>query len=177
MRKSIVLVPAFCIALAACGEANGEETVAEAEVPAEPGIVGAPAKLPEEEEAVEPASAPATTASRTSPERAVMVGRDGPDFDACGGYGEVTGLNPNGDNYLSVRSLPRVDSDELDRLGPDTGVIMCESVRGFEGIVYPGEGQDISDCATSSPGDGPRPYSGPCRSGWVSQTYITLIAG
>ena len=34
---------------------------------------------------------------------AVMFGGEA-DLDACGGYGEVVGLNPQGDGFLAVRS-------------------------------------------------------------------------
>ena len=47
----------------------------------------------------------AQSAAPLRPEVPVMVGGDS-EQDACGGTYRVTGLNPRGDNFLSVRSRP-----------------------------------------------------------------------
>ncbi len=107
--------------------------------------------------------------------RPVRVGGDGPDLDACGGYGEVTGLNPNGDNFLAVRASPFVGAYELDRLEPGQGVSMCDYEGGWVGIVYDKSGD--ADCGTGSPVASERDYEGPCESGWVSEDFVTLLAG
>lgn len=108
---------------------------------------------------------------------AVRVGLDGPDFDACGGYGQVTGLNPQGDNFLSVRSAPTVAAEEVDRLPQGAGVSMCDHADGWIGIVYQAQGIDDPNCETGSPALAVTPYDGPCRSGWVSERFVELIAG
>lgn len=181
MRIAAMLLTGAAFTLAACGGASEEDSpdTAEVETVAVESDPDPETEAAEEEAATDTTEAPEpqAVAARTTPERAVMIGQDGPQFDACGGYGQVTGLNPAGDNYLSVRSLPQAGSAELDRIGPDTGVIMCEAVNGFHGIVYRGEGQDDLDCEAGANLDAPEPYSGPCRSGWVSERFVTLIAG
>ena len=109
--------------------------------------------------------------------RPVRVGFDGPEFDACGGYGEIEGLNPDGDNFLSVRAAPDVDAEELDRLSSGTGVSMCEQADGWIGIVYEASGASGAQCGTGSPVPSVRDYDGPCRSGWVSERFVKLVAG
>ena len=109
--------------------------------------------------------------------RPVRVGFDGPEVDACGSYGVIEGLNPDGDNFLSVRSAPNLDAEELDRLSTGTGVSLCESVDGWLGIVYEGSGTPGMQCGTGSPVSAVQNYSGPCRSGWVSERFVDLVAG
>ncbi len=106
----------------------------------------------------------------------VMVGGE-TDFDACGAYGKVTGLNPNGDNFLAVRSRPSTSGAEMDRLGPGAGVFMCDDRNGWIGVVYPPKSDPNLSCGVGSPIANRQPYQGPCNSGWVFGKYITLIAG
>ncbi|GHA21240.1 hypothetical protein GCM10007989_15590 [Devosia pacifica] len=109
---------------------------------------------------------------RTSP---VMVGgNDG--LDACMSYGEVVGLDPAGDGFLSVRAGPGTHHGEVDRLSLGTGAFACDEATADDGtswvgIVY-GE-----ECGVSSPIDGRHPYDGPCRSGWVHADYFVITAG
>ncbi|MEN0040680.1 MAG: integron [Pseudomonadota bacterium] len=100
----------------------------------------------------------------------VMVGGES-DYDACGSVGKVVGLNPNGDNYLSVRAEASSKGRELDRLGPETNVFMCDQRGRWIGVVYG------SGCGVGSPIPQRKAYNGPCRSGWVFKKYIQLIAG
>ena len=93
-------------------------------------------------------------------------------LDACAGSGWVSGLNPRGDNYLSVRAAPTTRGRELARLGPGTDVIICDERGRWLGIVYGG-----GDCGTSSPVAQRQPYPGPCASGWVFDKYVTPGAG
>ncbi len=109
--------------------------------------------------------------------RPVRIGFDGPEMDACGGYGEITGLNPDGDNFLTVRAAPSTDADEIDRLTSGTGVSMCETADGWIGIVYEGSGAAGTGCGVGSPVPNIRDYNGSCRSGWISQRFVELIAG
>ena len=110
--------------------------------------------------------------------RPVQIGFDGPRFDACAGYGRVTRLNPNGDNYLSVRSAPSGGAEEIDRLGPGVGVSMCQQVGDWLGVVYDNEGgEEPVNCGTGSPVASVRNYEGPCSSGWVNEDFIKLVAG
>lgn len=123
--------------------------------------------------------------------RPVQIGFDGPRFDACASYGEVTNLNPDGTDTLAVRAAPADSAPETDQLAAGSGVAMCQKVAGWFGIVYPppaatavasdgGEGEEIAeriDCGTGSPIADVRNYEGPCRSGWVRDDYVKLVAG
>lgn len=100
----------------------------------------------------------------------VLVGGDA-DFDACGAQGEVSGLNPGGDNFLAVRNGPAPDYAELDRLRTGDVVNLCDEFEGWYGIVYG------DNCGVGTPIIDRAPYDGPCRSGWVSMRYITVTAG
>ena len=121
-----------------------------------------------------------TTASLAQPGqgiRPVRVGLAGNDLDACLSLAEVRGLDRNGDNFLSVRARPSRGAPALDRLGPGRQVWVCDSdaVPGWTGIVYaerPG-----AECSVGAPVPTIRPYSGPCRQGWVAARYLTVIAG
>lgn len=112
--------------------------------------------------------------------RPVQIGFDGPRFDACSGYGRVTNLNPRGDNYLSVRAAPNGNAEEIDRLGPRKGVSMCQQVGNWIGVVYAEEGEEgegIDRCGTGSPVSSVRVYEGPCKSGWINENFVELVAG
>lgn len=103
----------------------------------------------------------------------VLVGGE-PDFDACGAWGEVTGLNPDGDNFLSVRSGPGSDYEEIDRVGPKQGLFLCDERGSWIGVVYTRTSQD---CGVSSPVARQRVYDGPCAHGWVLKKYVKFLAG
>ena len=111
--------------------------------------------------------------------RAVMIGQDGADFDACGGYGEITGLNPDGDNFLAVRAGPTTQASKVDELHQSDPVWLCDATADGEwiGIVYGESSGPDRDCQVGENLSKPVAYHGPCRSGWVSSRYVTLIAG
>jgi hypothetical protein len=101
----------------------------------------------------------------------VTVGRYGADLDACGSQGQVTGLNPGGDNFLAVRVGPGVQYEKFDELHKGDIVSICETQGGWLGIVY-----GKQDCGVGTPL--PKgPYAGPCRAGWVAEQYVVVIAG
>jgi hypothetical protein len=109
--------------------------------------------------------------------RPVIVGLDGAEFDACGSQGSVRGLKDDG--VLPVREAPATDAAESDRLRNGAPVMLCDSSKDGKwiGVVYPGSGQTMADCAVSSPVLRRGPYSGPCRSGWVASTFVAVTAG
>lgn len=107
--------------------------------------------------------------------RPVRYGLNGPELDGCTPYSEIRGLNPKGDNFVSVRAAPTAAARELDRLGPGRRVWICEESAGWDGIVYGPRGS--TGCNVESPVARVRAYPGPCRSGWVSARYVTPIAG
>lgn len=98
-----------------------------------------------------------------------------PNLDACVGYGEVTGLDPNGDNFLSVRSGPGGRPyREIDRVHTGDGLALCSRRNAWYGVVY---GGPADACGVTRPVSSPRSYKGPCRSGWVHSRYVRGIAG
>ncbi len=106
---------------------------------------------------------------------AVPVGGDAT-ADACATLGEVTGLNPRGDGYLSVRDGPDARRyRETDRLRAGRPVMICAERGAWLGVVYPRAGG--GDCGVASPLPRATAYRGPCRSGWVHRRYIEVVAG
>jgi hypothetical protein len=97
-------------------------------------------------------------------------------MDACGSVGRVTGLDPKGDNFLSVRSGPGGKYGEIDRLSSGVDVFICDERGPWLGVVYPPD-DTTSDCATDGFSAEETPYRGPCRSGWIHQAFVEVIAG
>lgn len=119
----------------------------------------------------------AAAALAATPDRPVRIGTEAADLDACLSQGEVAGLDPQGDNYLTVRAGPGRDSRPLDRLGPGRIVNVCERRDSWLGIVYGPASRLDEDCGVGSPVPRPRPYAGRCRSGWVAARYVRIVAG
>lgn len=155
--KAAVIISAALL-LAGCAERIGDGS--EASAPAESAAIG---------------SDEANTATNNT--RPVQIGFDGPRFDACAGYGEVKPLNPNGDNFLSVRSAPTIEAEEIDRLPSGTGLAMCQQVGDWIGVVYAPSDDSEAQCGTGSPVGRVMNYEGPCKSGWVDENFIALVAG
>ena len=106
----------------------------------------------------------------------VIVGTDGPDWDACGAVGRVVGLNPDGDNFLAVRSGPSTDFTKIDEVYTNDALWLCEKRGRWWGVVYAADGHQ-APCGVSSSVPAPIPYRGECRSGWVFDLYVELVAG
>ncbi|KQT86861.1 hypothetical protein [Aurantimonas sp. Leaf443] len=105
----------------------------------------------------------------------VEIGGDA-EFDACGSIGQIVGLDPKGDNFLSVREGPGSGHLERDRLGAGALVMICDERSPWLGIVYPALGTQ-TDCGVSSPHLERTPYRGPCHSGWVHGRFVDVVAG
>jgi hypothetical protein len=58
--------------------------------------------------------------------------------DGCSGFGKVKGLDPNGDNFLSVRTGPGPGFTEIDRLFTGNGVTICGRQGKWLRIKYGG---------------------------------------
>lgn len=117
--------------------------------------------------------------SLSPPPRAVRIGELGPRFDACNGMGRVTRSAG-----LPVYDAPFEDAKKTIDLRAGQRVYICNTSLDQEwlGIVVAptGSGEDNSsarDCGVSSPVRSPRPYQGPCESGWVEANFVKLIAG
>lgn len=108
----------------------------------------------------------------------IVIGGSG-DFDACEGGGEVVGLNPRGDGFLSVRGGPSSNYGELDRLYNGNVVYICDNRGAWMGVIYPADGSpaDGTNCGVARPWPTRQPYTGPCKFGWVFSRYIKGIAG
>jgi hypothetical protein len=121
-------------------------------------------------------AAAAGLAANAPPERPVRVGGYD-DLDACLTVSKVAGLNPKGDNFLSLRSSPAASGRELMRLRPGQEVWVCdEAPGGWTGVLVAPSRDDL-DCGVGSPIAKRQPYRGRCRSGWVASRYLQVIAG
>ena len=86
--------------------------------------------------------------------------------------GEVVGLDPNGDNFLSVRSGPGGSPyREIDRLFTSDVVYVCGRNAPWLAVVYSPARKARGSCDIASKGM-QRPYDGPCQYGWVHSRYI-----
>jgi hypothetical protein len=120
----------------------------------------------------------ATAAPAATGERIPRIGLSGDDLDACLSVGEVTGLNPRGDNFLTVRAEPSARGRAKDRLGSGRWIWLCDEAGGWLGVVYSADPSERpGDCGVGTPVDRVRPYDGPCRSGWVHSRYVEVVAG
>ena len=176
MKITIATIAAFGLMLGACEQAPADGT---SETPLSQETSEAPVDVAVPAETTPRADAPATaTTSYDGPiPKPIMVGLDGADMDACGSWGQVTGLNPRGDNYLSVRDAPSASVKERDRLDSGQAVAVCSEENGWYGIVYSENGNSPADCETGSAVATARPYTGSCAQGWVSKKFVTITAG
>ncbi|KWV92984.1 hypothetical protein [Erythrobacter sp. YT30] len=123
-----------------------------------------------------PVTATATADIETG-ERLIMVGHDGPNYDACASVGQVHGLTRGGDGFLSVRIAPGTASKERDRLLNGTRLSLCDAHEDWYGVVYQKPGDDLVDCGTGTPSAYKGAYRGPCRYGWVHKYFVEHLAG
>jgi hypothetical protein len=106
----------------------------------------------------------------------IMIGGE-ESLDPCAN-GVITGLNPRGDGFLSVRSGPGGRPfRELDRLSNGNEVYLCGKRGPWRAIVYHESRKWHESCEVSSPWPKRRAYTGPCRHGWVHSQYIKVVAG
>ncbi|OYU88134.1 MAG: integron [Bradyrhizobiaceae bacterium PARB1] len=106
----------------------------------------------------------------------VMIKSD-PDIDACGN-GEIIGLDPKGDGFLSVRSGPGGSPyTEIDRLYNGDQIYICGNKGPWQTIVYMPERVLSASCGVSKPWSTDQAYTGPCRAGWVHSRYVKATAG
>jgi len=95
---------------------------------------------------------------------------------ACA-IGGVIGLDPNGDNFLSVRSGPGGQPyREIDRLFSSDAVHVCgRKNTTWLAVVY-SAARTAQDGCDIAPKGARRPYDGPCKFGWVHSRYIKVSA-
>ena len=116
-------------------------------------------------------------AAPPQPRPPVMVGGEA-ELDACTTTYAVSGLNPRGDNFLSLRSAPAATARELARLRPGQVVWGCDASRdgAWKGVLV-APSRDNVDCGVGTPIAERRAYHGPCTSGWVARRFLTPLAG
>ena len=68
---------------------------------------------------------PKPAAPQIDPDEQATKSVPRPAPDACCRFGKVRGLDPNGDNFLSVRTGPGTSYDEIDRIYNGDGVSIC----------------------------------------------------
>lgn len=111
---------------------------------------------------------------QTRPRVPVQVGGEG-GSEGC--WGSATVAVRSG-STLNLRSGPGTNHLIIGRLLPGQHVSVCQRAnRGWVGIVvHRGDGGP-SDCGLSDAGEEPKPYTGPCAAGWVSEAFLRLFAG
>jgi uncharacterized protein YgiM (DUF1202 family) len=78
----------------------------------------------------------------------------------------VDGLNPNGDNFLAVRTGPGTGHAKIDEIHTGDVVAVCDVRGAWFGVLYDG----------SNTGTGYRARHR-MRSGWVHSRYLRDLAG
>jgi len=102
----------------------------------------------------------------------VMIGGD-PDLDACGATGVIRGISRRGDGFVAARSGPGTKYKMIDKFYRNGEmVIMCDWKGKWVGIVYGEDCGDANDNIAKR-----KPYEGSCKSGWIFEKYIRMIAG
>jgi hypothetical protein len=76
---------------------------------------------------------------------------------------------------VMVFGAATTDLDFVDTLMHTDKVWVCETIGDMHGIVYPDDGE--KDCQLAAPRSGSAAYRGPCRTGWVKQEWVEIIAG
>lgn len=111
-------------------------------------------------------------ASRASVSRDVMIGKDGPDMDACGTLSSATA-------DTEVRMGPDEFSAGKARLKAGQQVKVCETSEdgAWAGVVFHPSLPELPDCGTGSPVAQAQPYRGACSSGWVKADALEMLAG
>lgn len=119
---------------------------------------------------------PALTQLRPRMDVPVLAGGGG--SSACPGRGEVVGLDPNGDGFLSVRSGPGGRPySEVDRVHNGQPVHICDESGPWLAAVYPRAGQGPEACNVAHAWTTRQPYTGPCAYGWMHGRYVRRSAG
>jgi Caspase domain/Bacterial SH3 domain len=79
---------------------------------------------------------PKAVAPAVEPEQQATKAIPKPAPDSCSRFGKVRGLDPNGDNFLSVRTGPGSSYDEIDRIYNGNGVSICSQQGKWLRVKY-----------------------------------------
>jgi hypothetical protein len=102
----------------------------------------------------------------------IIIGGD-ERVDACGDTGEIVGLDPQRDSFLSVLSGPGDQPfREIDRLFNGNQVYVCYSSGPWLAVIYNDKRDLEQSCGVDKPWRTRQPYTGPCRYGWIHSKYV-----
>ncbi len=114
------------------------------------------------------------TASSDRVDVPIVLGGD-ESSDACAASGEIVGLDPQGDGFLSVRSGPGGPQfREIDRLYNGNTVYICAREGPWVATIYNDRHDLDPNCGVSNPWRTRQPYTGPCRYGWIHSKYVRV---
>jgi len=107
----------------------------------------------------------------------VMVAQSGGELDDCPSNGVLIGQGArNAKAPVEVRSGPSARHALVTSAPTGVDVYLCDAREGWTGVVLRLEQPD--DCGVGGgSGGGPRPYVGPCVSGWVRDRDVIATAG
>ncbi|MFS4582472.1 SH3 domain-containing protein [Phaeobacter sp. C3_T13_0] len=93
------------------------------------------------------------------------------DLDTCG-LGAVSGLDPDGDGFLSVRTGPGTEYARLAKLANGDRVWIFDTVGEWHGVIYGAEAVDCSPITETRVlnRDG-------ANHGWIHSNWLTPLAG
>ena len=120
----------------------------------------------------------ATTSFATEPVRdprpVRIATHEQPDLDACLSMARVVEAGGTG---LAVRAAPDGAAAVTDEIAVGAVVFLCDASEDevWSGVVYP-QTED-QDCGLGSGVETPKPYDGPCKSGWVLAERVPVEAG
>jgi hypothetical protein len=108
-------------------------------------------------------------ASTSADEVTIVIGGDAA-TPACAKRGAVATQG----GTLSVRRGPGTGYTRVDSLANGRAVHFCDwsADETWVGVVYPGSGG--GNCGVDSPQREPGPYTGKCRTGWISSQYVRV---
>ena len=96
--------------------------------------------------------------------------------DSCSSTGTVQGLDKSHDGFLSVRSGPGAQYPERSRVRNGQILIICNNKSNRPWLIIIVEIGSIAKCFPRNIPAASKPYSGPCRSGWVNEKYVGNFA-
>jgi uncharacterized protein YgiM (DUF1202 family) len=111
------------------------------------------------------------TAARAAKPIPVVVGEI-PEMDACTSLAVVASKNA-----LTLRTGPGNNYAKVIDLKHGEYVHLCSTSAdgNWSGVVLAQDG--ILDCQVTSPVQTPKPYDGPCISGWLPTKWLKPVAG
>ncbi len=99
-------------------------------------------------------------------------------LDPCMSLAQVNNLGKGPDAFLAVKDEPNLKAKRIDKIFSGQKLWICEDSKdgNWYGVVYPtteNQDCDVNNISIKNR----KTYTGPCKSGWVSQKYVTIVAG